>query len=468
MINSKLTLTASILATVITMTPTESTDLRAQTESSTNSGKVDTGNTDIVDFDVRRNTILNQKTSIFLEDILVDDFTSLGKIGGSYIGASLLSNKDFVYLDLKEPSVSVGDRFAIYENRGPVKVPGEFNKETGTHIRLKGFAEVTKVANNSVVAQIYDASLHIEIGDSIAPLSEVDFVLAPKAPKKMIRGTVLAGVRDFSLISPHDFAFINRGSKNGLEVNDRLYVYRTAEGQDKVEGERAPMNVSELVVVHTGSRVATVYVMGSEDAFSAGASFKSAISEVQFLDGQQNAESLDSTSPTDTESDGLDLGTAADQAFASFGLGQKMPITRDGVQSPKFSFNLDFGGRSWKSPFYYTIYESRSAEIGWAPQYRMRLPIFEDLKPFYFYMGAGPTVTFLFDSRGRERVYYTQIGIQLHPEIRYLFDDQFFASAAPIVADIYFWKYINTGADEGNGIDVKSAFSSYLNIGMTF
>ncbi len=446
---------------------------QAQSDSSSG-GKVDSGNTDIVEFDVRRNTILNQDTAVYLEDILVDDLNFVGKVGGSYVGAALLANKDYVYLDLNGAAVSVGDRFAIYENRGPVKVPGEFNRDVGHHIRLKGFAEVTKVFENSVIAQIYNASLHIEIGDSIAPLSEVEFKLAPHAPKRMVRGKVLVGVRDFSLISPHDFAFINRGSKDGLEVNDRLYVYRTADSADTLEKNRPPMNIAEVVVVHTGEHVATVYTIGSQDAYGTGASFKSAISEVQFLDDKKLADTKNQTTATENtavaeeEPETLDFSAAADKAFFSLGLGTKIPINRDGVKSPDFSFLIDFGSRAWKSPIYLTILNSASSEIGWAPQYRMRLPLFEKLQHLFFYGGVGPIGTMAIDSSGRQRIYSIRVGVQLHPEIRYFFDDQFFASLSPLVADIYFYDYVNTGANKSNGIDVKAAISTYLNIGMSF
>lgn len=409
--------------------------------------------------------------TVMLEDILVENFESVGKVGGAYIGAALLANRDFIHLDLKNPSVSVGDRFAVYGDLGALNIPGAFNRKVGKRLRLKGLVEVTKVTNGAVVGQIYDSSMSIEVGDILSPLAEVNFEIKPKEPTRRVRGKILSGARDFSLISPHDFAFINRGSQDGLQLNDRLFVYQTSEMDPRIDKSLPPVNIAELVVVHLGSKLSTVYCLGANDSFSAGASFQSAISEVRFLDDKS---ALDQSLNSENDDDSHDSGDSTEFEGAQtdmsvqFGPGLVTPIDRDGVHGPRFGFLIDISGKQWGGSFNYTIKSSTTHELSLAPQYFFRFQPFSSSKKLFLVAGAGPVASLAIDNGGTSASYLYRLGVHLNPQLHYYLTDQFYLGAAPISTDVYFWQYLSSTQVAESKLDATANFRTYVTLGIHF
>lgn len=217
------------------------------------------------------------------ENIITDRFESLGKIVASHRNQRYLSNDDIVYLQMNKP-VSVGDRFSVYADRGKVKVPGSWLQSKGRKIQILGYVLVTEVSSNWVTAKIYDAKEDIMRGNEIGPLVDFSLAINPQEPKSMIRGRILSAAKNSHMIGSYEFAFIDKGKADGLQINDRLYVYRSGDSFKNINSNLPEIPVAELVVVQLDEHVGTVYTLNSHESFEAGAAFKSAISEVKYLD----------------------------------------------------------------------------------------------------------------------------------------------------------------------------------------
>ncbi len=435
------------------------------------------------DLRIQRDNFHKSPPKIIVESLILDSQDWAGHVSGAYASSSLLTNRDTIYLSLKNPSVSVGDAFAIFTDIGPVSIPGEFDREIGKEVRLKGFCEVTKVVGNSIVAQIYDASMDISKGDKIAPLSEVSVALAPKQPRKMIRGKIIKGASDGALIGPFELVYLNRGGRDGLEVNDRLFVYRTDEISETINKDLPQVNSAELVVVNVSERVATAYVLSAEDSFRQGASFKTAISDIVFLEDQQLDESSDAAKQQD-----LDEATFQGPRslnYGTLGLGMATPADRNGLHSPNFSTQLEVGGRYWSLPFQYGLRSESIADgasgvvrvyshdLTLAPQAHLMMPLIKSMPRLWFVGGFGPSVSMRISSAREtgasiKNIYAYRFGIQMRAEARYFLNDQFYISLIPVTGDIFFYHYVKAlGAGRGEA-DTTGQMSSYLGFGMSF
>jgi hypothetical protein len=236
------------------------------------------------EFQMQKLKITETNPSVTFESLLVDKQEALGTIVGSYKNQKYLSNGDTIYLHLKNPSVSPGDEFVIYDDLGPVSDPKLAFSKVGSQILIKGFATVTQVTPQAILAKIYDANTEVHLGDLVGPALETSVDLKPTEPSTMITGEVLSSAADAFMIGSYEFAFINRGSAEGLKVNDLLYVYRTSDGNPDIDPDLPQVNIAELVVVNAAPHFATVYCLDSDETFAAGAAFKSARSEVKYLD----------------------------------------------------------------------------------------------------------------------------------------------------------------------------------------
>jgi len=208
----------------------------------------------------------------------------LGTIVGAYRPNQRLSNTDTIYLKFTSQIVSVGDVFSIYENQGGVSSLESGFKKIGQRIVIKGFVQITSVLPKAIVGKIFDASNDIRVGDLIGPNTDLNHKISPQEPTADVRGKVLANAGENSLAGPYEFVFLNRGSSDGLRANDKLVVFRTADGSAEVKEGLPEVIIAELIVINTESKFSTAYVLSANDPFERGASFKSARSQVRFVD----------------------------------------------------------------------------------------------------------------------------------------------------------------------------------------
>lgn len=216
-------------------------------------------------------------------DYFIDrELKSMGEIIDSYRQATYLSNQDRVYISTKEP-VSVGDRFTIVRDEGRVATNGLFGRVSAKRYSIRGYARVTQVFEDAIEAQLMNSGDDIQKGDLLVPYRENLQKVKAQEPTENVRGKVLAGAQDTSIIGAFELSFLDKGEKDGLRLNDRLTVYRRAtEGSSASNSVEIP--IATLVIVDVAENYSTAYTLASVEAFEPGALFKSDISEVRYLD----------------------------------------------------------------------------------------------------------------------------------------------------------------------------------------
>jgi hypothetical protein len=216
-------------------------------------------------------------------NIMVEQMESLGEISGSNRTANYLTNGDLVFLRMNIP-VSVGDVFSVYTDHGPLKKSYRFQQDTGRRVQILGEVFITDVKSGWIIGRLRNAQDDIQRGHQIGRLMNFQVQLKPQEPQKPIRGRILGGSEGEQMIGTYRFAFIDKGSQDGLNLNDRLLVMKEPDSINKVSANFPELPIAELIVVHLDQRYSTVYVFGGIESFAAGAPFKSAISEERYLD----------------------------------------------------------------------------------------------------------------------------------------------------------------------------------------
>lgn len=431
------------------------------------------------DFEISRYDFQQSPPNITLEHLLVDKMDELGEIGGSYLEASYLRDDDLIYLRLKDPAVSVGDHFMLYSDDGPVPVPGKYGKQIGRDILIKGYAEVIKVLPKAIVAKIYNAAMNITVGDKVALPIEQSLKLEPKEPATMIRGQVVRSANNLGAIAPYDFVYINRGEKDGLRVGDRLYVYRTAEGERKLDKLRPSVNIAEIVVANLGEHVGTAYVIGAEDFFDAGAFFKSAISDVKFL-SQKPGETKDpsvasSSTPaksSDPDNDEEDITTRGNSYF-QFGPGIFMRVSpNSGVHRAYFNFAAEWGQEHYAIPLTFGIIKQNNQEFKLAPRAQMSFIPFNKTPRFVLSPGAGIFMDFNYNTLAGSRSHEFSMGLEFGARAKYYIADNMYASFSPFDFDLFMWRSlsstINGVSTTQTGSRLQGRWTMHLDLGFDF
>lgn len=221
--------------------------------------------------------------SVSPRNIMTQNFKSIGEVSGSNRDSNYLTNGDSIFLKMNVP-VSVGDVFSIFKDLGPIKKSYRFKDNSVNRIQLLGEVYITDVKSGWVVGTIMNAEEDIQRGNQIGRPLNLKIQLNPQEPQSPLRGKILGGSEGEQMIGTHRFTFIDKGSSDGLRVNDRLFVLRESEKINKEDKNFPEIPIAEIIVVHLDDHYATAYVLGGSENFQAGASFKTAISEEKYLD----------------------------------------------------------------------------------------------------------------------------------------------------------------------------------------
>lgn len=152
-----------------------------------------------------------------------------GELVGAVEDQMLLSDGNHVYVMMR-PGVelSPGQKLTLFtplrkpdEVKGARKPPGEIVSVKGT-IKIDQFNPQTRVARGEVVESL-DV---IERGYKVGPVGRQFDVVSPKAAQKTVQTRVLSSLYPHTLIGQNQLAFIDRGSEDGLEPGNRLFVLR--------------------------------------------------------------------------------------------------------------------------------------------------------------------------------------------------------------------------------------------------
>ncbi|MBW2524128.1 MAG: LysM peptidoglycan-binding domain-containing protein [Deltaproteobacteria bacterium] len=166
---------------------------------------------------VRQNTVFVRNLG-WVED---GKDPSWGEIVGSPDDQMILSHDDIVYIQLEdEYHVSVGQQLAVIE---PLDVDNLAGAEL---IYIRGTVQVNRYnpKTHMVRARIVESIRPIERGVLVGPIDRrIDEVTA-KRNAKDLHAQVIASLDPFVFYGQNQVVFIDRGSKDGVEVGNRFFA----------------------------------------------------------------------------------------------------------------------------------------------------------------------------------------------------------------------------------------------------
>ncbi len=196
----------------------------------------------------------------------VEDLDLRGEIIGADEPGSLLGEGAYVYLDIEDGEVTCGDSFSVFRlEEQKVKSRGEV---IGSLYRVLGEVQVIRVDDNVATAQIRDSYFEMVRGDIVGELVPVALTIDVRPPADDLEAEIVARLNSNEqiLANVHETVFLDRGSDDGIEVGDSLFVVERRDPihlQDIVD-ERLPERVvGRVIVVRTTETGATAVVMNA-------------------------------------------------------------------------------------------------------------------------------------------------------------------------------------------------------------
>ncbi|MGD8990351.1 MAG: LysM domain-containing protein [Desulfobacterales bacterium] len=230
-----------------------------------------------------------------LEDLILYNYTAADRVGfvrkqpvtshGAIFKVletkEMISTEDTVYIRSAENIKLVpGKRYTTYRTFQPIR-DRDTNAYIGIQHLLTGVVEINTVQPTYAVATVIEAYRPIFIEDNIMPYyRRLPDVVIKESPKDL-QGQVFEAEDHNRLIGDHMIAFINKGKKDGVQ-RGQLYdvYYRVSERVHPKKRERTtllPVELAEVLVLHTEDTTATVIVTSADREFEPGSKIRSPI-----------------------------------------------------------------------------------------------------------------------------------------------------------------------------------------------
>lgn len=184
------------------------------------------------------------------------------------------STNDIVYIDAGETSgIKAGDKFSILHPDMQVDDPVTY-ESIGTLVRKAGVLNVIATQEYTSTAQITETCFPISIGDfleryaepKIPVVNEVSKIDRYMPIKSQLRGRIIFS--EVQTVGDGHIVYIDRGSRDGVEVGSRFLVYRNYhQGYygEKIKQELPDTILGELVVLETQENISSAKVIQSFD-----------------------------------------------------------------------------------------------------------------------------------------------------------------------------------------------------------
>ena len=193
----------------------------------------------------------------------------------------MISEDDIVYIRPEGDAILVpGKRYTIFRTLPPIRNL-ETNEYFGIQHLLTGVVEINQVQPTYAVATVIEAYRPIYVEDNIMPYyRRLPDVVIKESPKDL-QGFVVEAEDHNRLIGDNMIAFIDKGKKDGVQ-RGQLYdvYYRVSERVHPKKRERTtllPVELAEVLVLHTEDTTATVIVTSADREFEPGSKIRSPI-----------------------------------------------------------------------------------------------------------------------------------------------------------------------------------------------
>ncbi len=185
----------------------------------------------------------------------------------------MISTGDIIYIrpasDDQKAGFIPGARFTVYRTLKPTP-DSRSHKKIGTQHYLLGVVEITKITPDYAMAKIIKSYRDMHINDLVMPYK-------PRSPKFAVRegvpgleGTIISGEEHPLLMGDHSIAFIDKGSKDKIEVGQLYSVYFKPKKVKSDPTTFHPVDIGTLIVLHTEETTSTVFITESNKAIRPG------------------------------------------------------------------------------------------------------------------------------------------------------------------------------------------------------
>lgn len=178
-----------------------------------------------------------------------------------------LAQRDKVYIKLKKhDEARAGQRFSVFRVVNDVVHP-ETEEVIGRKIQVHGTVVITRVHKKVATAVIERSFNEIERGMFVVPELRHYHVVAPRQNLIDLKGTIVDSLRELFELGQFHVVFIDRGSKDGVQVGNRFFVMRRGDGYlelTKEQDRKLPWEqIGEALVVETQDRNSTAVITRS-------------------------------------------------------------------------------------------------------------------------------------------------------------------------------------------------------------
>ncbi len=198
-----------------------------------------------IGFGLASKRIYNQQGLVTQKE-LVDS----GVIERAWAEKEMLSDFDKVYLRFRNRStVKVGQYYSIFKTTQEIIHPVS-NVKFGYLTRIVGRVRIVKVDQEVVSGIIENASEEIHRGDFLGPMGVFKKDVTFKKNSRNLEGVILTSmVPSLPMLGENHVVFIDKGSKDGVEVGNVFSV--TSQGDPLFQGEehKYPKEKKSIVVV---------------------------------------------------------------------------------------------------------------------------------------------------------------------------------------------------------------------------
>ena len=228
-----------------------------------------------------------------LENLIHYDYSALDRIGFirkqpvEPLGAIfkvletkvMISEDDIVYIRPEGDAKLVpGQRYTIYRTLKPIR--DRFNNAyIGIQHLLTGVVEITQIEPNYAIGTVIESYRPINLEDKLMPYyRRIPEIILKESPRGL-KGKIIEAEDHNRVIGSHMIAFIDKGKKDGVHPGQFYNVFQQAAEQlsPKKQGKVTllPVDIAELLVVHTEDTTATVVITRADRVFEAGSKIRS-------------------------------------------------------------------------------------------------------------------------------------------------------------------------------------------------
>lgn len=228
-----------------------------------------------------------------LEDLIHYDYSALDRVGfirkepvapdGAIFKVletkQMINQDDIVYIRPEgDAKLALGKRYTIYRTLKPIR--DRFNnKYIGIQHLLTGVVEITQIQPNYAIGTVITSYRPINLEDKIMPYyRRIPKVILKDSPKGL-EGKIIEAEDHNRLIGDQMIAFIDKGKEDGVHPGQFYNVYHQESEQlspkKKSRVMLLPVDIAEILVVHTENTTATVIVTKADQEFEAGSKIRS-------------------------------------------------------------------------------------------------------------------------------------------------------------------------------------------------